>query len=159
MGRRCSGYEYLFCVCGLTLLLAASELVPGAATIDIAAGTYEEGIHLDKAADDGLTINGAGGGAGGTKSCKKPSNANKHGKRCTILTALGSFSHIRQCGRQQRALQRSPERQEAAGWKLRAAAGATQRCRQRSRREEGLYDRGLINHKRVNSTICRTLNS
>jgi hypothetical protein len=43
-----------------------SELVPGAATIDIAAGTYEEGIHLDKAADDGLTINGAGSGAGGT---------------------------------------------------------------------------------------------
>jgi hypothetical protein len=28
------------------------------------------------------------------KSCKKPSKTNKHGKRCTILTAVGSFSHV-----------------------------------------------------------------
>ncbi len=28
------------------------------------------------------------------KSCKKPSKANKHGKRCTLLTAVGSFTHV-----------------------------------------------------------------
>jgi hypothetical protein len=28
------------------------------------------------------------------KSCRKPSKANRHGKRCTILTALGSFTHL-----------------------------------------------------------------
>lgn len=28
------------------------------------------------------------------KACKKPSKANKHGKHCTIYTALGSFTHI-----------------------------------------------------------------
>lgn len=27
------------------------------------------------------------------KTCKKPSKSNKHGKRCTIYTALGSFTH------------------------------------------------------------------
>ena len=28
------------------------------------------------------------------KSCKKPSKSNKHGKRCTIITAIGSFTHL-----------------------------------------------------------------
>ncbi len=28
------------------------------------------------------------------RSCKKPSKTNKHGKRCTIYTPLGSFTHV-----------------------------------------------------------------
>ena len=28
------------------------------------------------------------------KSCKKPSTKNKHGKRCTLLTKVGSFTHL-----------------------------------------------------------------
>jgi hypothetical protein len=32
------------------------------------------------------------------KSCKKPSRANRHGKRCTLLTALGSFTHLDHAG-------------------------------------------------------------
>jgi hypothetical protein len=32
------------------------------------------------------------------KSCKKPSKANKHGKHCTIYTALGSFTHTDTAG-------------------------------------------------------------
>jgi hypothetical protein len=32
------------------------------------------------------------------KSCKKPSRANRHGKRCTILAALGSFTHADHAG-------------------------------------------------------------
>jgi hypothetical protein len=32
------------------------------------------------------------------KSCKKPSKADKHGKRCTIYTALGSFTHTDTAG-------------------------------------------------------------
>jgi hypothetical protein len=27
------------------------------------------------------------------KSCKKPSRSNRHGKRCTLLTPVGSFTH------------------------------------------------------------------
>jgi hypothetical protein len=43
-----------------------SEGVPGAAAIDVGAGTYEETVNLAKPADGGLTINGTGSGAGGT---------------------------------------------------------------------------------------------
>jgi hypothetical protein len=32
------------------------------------------------------------------KACKKPSRANKRGKRCTILTAIGSFTHTDAAG-------------------------------------------------------------
>jgi hypothetical protein len=32
------------------------------------------------------------------KSCKKPSKANKHGKHCTIYTAIGSFTHADTAG-------------------------------------------------------------
>ena len=32
------------------------------------------------------------------KSCKKPSKANKHGKHCTIYTAIGSFTHTDTAG-------------------------------------------------------------
>jgi hypothetical protein len=44
-----------------------SELAPGAATIQVAAGVYEETIRLAVPADDGITIEGAGSGAGGTE--------------------------------------------------------------------------------------------
>jgi hypothetical protein len=32
------------------------------------------------------------------RSCKKPSKANKHGKRCTLLTKLGGFTHTDKAG-------------------------------------------------------------
>lgn len=32
------------------------------------------------------------------KSCRKPSRANRHGKRCKLLTALGSFTHADAAG-------------------------------------------------------------
>jgi hypothetical protein len=28
------------------------------------------------------------------KSCRKPSRSNRHGKRCTILTKVGGFTHV-----------------------------------------------------------------
>ncbi len=34
------------------------------------------------------------------RSCKRPSPSNKHGKRCTILTALGGFTHVDKAGAQ-----------------------------------------------------------
>lgn len=37
-----------------------ARLVPGPNTIQVAAGTYAEAVNLDNAADDGLSINGAG---------------------------------------------------------------------------------------------------
>ena len=44
-----------------------SQLAPGTATIQLAAGVYEESIDLDVPADDGITITGAGSGAGGSE--------------------------------------------------------------------------------------------
>ena len=32
------------------------------------------------------------------KSCRKPSHSNRHGKRCTILTTIGSFTHADAAG-------------------------------------------------------------
>jgi hypothetical protein len=32
------------------------------------------------------------------KSCEKPSGKNKHGKRCTLLTKLGGFTHVDKAG-------------------------------------------------------------
>jgi hypothetical protein len=44
-----------------------SEAVPDIATIEVAAGEYVEPIGLGQPADSGITINGAGSGAGGTE--------------------------------------------------------------------------------------------
>ncbi len=44
-----------------------SEAIEGAATIEVAAGLYEEDVKLEKPADEGITINGAGDGGGGTE--------------------------------------------------------------------------------------------
>ena len=44
-----------------------SEVAEGAANIEVAAGTYEEVVELKNPADDGITINGAGSGGGGTE--------------------------------------------------------------------------------------------
>lgn len=40
-----------------------------------------------------FTVLGETSGRTQGKACKKPSKSNKHGKRCTIYTALGSFAH------------------------------------------------------------------
>ncbi len=44
-----------------------SEAIEGTATIEVAAGLYEEDVKLEKPADDGIAIGGAGSGGGGTE--------------------------------------------------------------------------------------------
>jgi len=44
-----------------------SEADPETSRIEVAAGAYEETVLIHKAEDSGLTINGAGGGPGGTQ--------------------------------------------------------------------------------------------
>jgi hypothetical protein len=44
-----------------------SEAASGVATIEVAAGVYQETISLSKPADDGIAIVGSGSGAGGTE--------------------------------------------------------------------------------------------
>ena len=47
--------------------VAKSGLVVGSATIEVGPGIYTEPLLLENSADDGITINGAGSGAGGTE--------------------------------------------------------------------------------------------
>jgi hypothetical protein len=70
-----------------------SEGVPGAATVDVGAGTYEETVKLAKPADDGLTINGAGSAAGGTV-LQPPSGAGEAAFHVAVPGAAISLSNL-----------------------------------------------------------------
>jgi hypothetical protein len=54
-----------------------SEAVSGTSTIQIASGTYKGVVKLRSASDDGLIINGAGSGAGGT-TIESAAKENEH---------------------------------------------------------------------------------
>ncbi|MGO9759679.1 MAG: hypothetical protein ACLP1Q_00240, partial [Solirubrobacteraceae bacterium] len=58
----------------ITKAVSDSEGTAGNATVELAAGVYPETVKLEKPADDGITINGAGSGAGGTE-LEPPSGA------------------------------------------------------------------------------------
>src|SRR5580693_10298928 len=47
--------------------IAKSEEAPGAATIEVGPGIYEEALSLSTVGAVGMTINGAGDGLGGTE--------------------------------------------------------------------------------------------
>ena len=84
-----------------TLSISPSTFLaaPSGATISALAATVKNyGAKISyrdsQIATTTLTVLRETSGRKQGKSCKKPSKANKHGKRCTILTALGSFSHV-----------------------------------------------------------------
>jgi uncharacterized membrane protein len=81
---------------GLTISPRAFLAAPKGATLSRAAKkkygakiTYRD----SQAATTTFTILRPSSGRKQGKSCKKPSKHNRHGKRCTILTKVGSFTH------------------------------------------------------------------
>lgn len=91
-------------VAGVITRLAISPdafyAAPSGATIAKAGRKYGATISYDdsQAATTTLTVIAVSGGRMQGKSCRKPSKANKHGKRCTMLTARGSFTHVDKAG-------------------------------------------------------------
>jgi hypothetical protein len=86
-------------ISALTISPSAFLAAPTGATISAfaaTAGKYGATIsyHDSQAATTTFTVLRETSGRKQGKSCKKPSKSNKHGKRCTILTAIGSFSHV-----------------------------------------------------------------
>jgi hypothetical protein len=56
------------------------------------------GYRDSQAATTTFAVLGKSAGRMQGKSCKKPSNKNKHGKHCTLLTKVGSFTHADKAG-------------------------------------------------------------
>jgi hypothetical protein len=86
-------------ISALTISPSAFLAAPTGATISAFAATTKKygatiSYHDSQAATTTFTVLRETSGRKQGKSCKKPSKANKHGKRCTILTAIGSFSHV-----------------------------------------------------------------
>ena len=85
-------------ISALTISPSAFFAAPSGATISaIAAKAKKYGAKItyrdSQIATTTFTVLRETSGRKQGKSCKKPSKSNKHGKRCTILTAIGSFTH------------------------------------------------------------------
>jgi hypothetical protein len=86
-------------ITGLAISPSSFFAAPSGATIAKAKGKKKRkygatiGYRDSQAATTTLTVLLETNGRRQGKSCKKPGRHNKHGRRCTILTALGSFVH------------------------------------------------------------------
>jgi hypothetical protein len=86
-------------ITGLTISPSSSFAAPSGATISKASKkakkTYGASVSYNdsQVATTTFTVLSQTSGRTQGKACKKPSKANKHGKHCTILTVLGSFTH------------------------------------------------------------------
>jgi hypothetical protein len=80
---------------GLTVSPSAFFAAPSGATISAAKRKYGATISYrdSQAAITTFTVLRVSSGRRQGKSCRRPSRSNRHGKRCTLLTALGSFTH------------------------------------------------------------------
>ncbi len=87
-------------ITGLTISPDAFYAAPSGATISKAKRKYGATVsyHDSQVATTTFTVLAVSSGRRQGKSCKKPSKANVHGKRCTILTARGSFVHVDDVG-------------------------------------------------------------
>jgi hypothetical protein len=91
-------------ITGLTISPSSFFAAPSGATISKtskkAKRTYGATISYNdsQVATTTFTVLSEISGRTQGKACKKPSKANKHGKRCTILTVLGSFTHTDTAG-------------------------------------------------------------
>ncbi len=83
---------------GLTLSPSAFLAAPFGATVSaVAASKKKYGTKISyrdsQVATTTFTMLRESSGRKHGKSCQKPSPKNKHGKRCTLLTKVGSFTH------------------------------------------------------------------
>jgi hypothetical protein len=88
-------------ITGLTISPSAFFAAPKGATL-AKASKQRYGAKISwrdsQAAATTLTVLRPIGGRRQGRSCKRPSKRNKHGKRCTLLLALGSFAHADRAG-------------------------------------------------------------
>jgi hypothetical protein len=88
-------------ITGLTISPSAFLAAPSGATIS-KPGKKKYGAKItwrdSQAATATFTVLRPSSGRKQGKSCKKPSKHNRHGKRCTLLTKLGSFAHADKLG-------------------------------------------------------------
>jgi hypothetical protein len=84
-------------ITALTISPAAFAAAPKGATISKAAKKKKYGAKIaylnSQAATTTFTVLLPVAGRMRGKSCKKPSSSNRHGKRCTILKRIGTFTH------------------------------------------------------------------
>jgi hypothetical protein len=84
-------------ITGLSISPESFFAAPSGATIAKAKKVKKYGATIgwrdSQAATTTFTVIRESKGRKQGKACKKPSKANKHGKPCTILTAIGSFTH------------------------------------------------------------------
>ena len=92
-------------ITGLTISPSSFLAAPSGATISKAKKKAKKKVYGanvtyrdSQAATTTFTVLRPSTGRTQGKACKKPSRANKRGKRCTILTAIGSFTHTDAAG-------------------------------------------------------------
>lgn len=87
-------------ITGLTISPAAFYAAASGATVSKVKRTYGARIsyHDSQAATTTFTVLASSSGRLQGRSCRKPSKHNIHAKRCTILTARGSFVHVDTAG-------------------------------------------------------------
>lgn len=86
-------------ITGLTISPSSFFAAPSGATISTSKKTKKTygatvAYHDSQAATTTFTVLSVLQGRTQGKACKKASRANKHGKRCTIHTPIGSFAHV-----------------------------------------------------------------
>jgi hypothetical protein len=82
-------------ISGLAISPSAFSAAPAGATISKAKRKYGAQISYrdSQVASTTFTVSRQSAGRKQSNSCRRPSSSNKHGKRCVILTAAGTFSH------------------------------------------------------------------
>lgn len=86
-------------ITALTVSPASFAAAPSGATISAKKSYGAKIAYRDsQAATATLTVLREEEGRKQGKSCRKPGKANKHGKRCTILTRIGTFTHADTAG-------------------------------------------------------------
>jgi hypothetical protein len=86
-------------ITGLLISPSAFLPAPSGATISSAKKTKKKygariSYHDSQAATTTFNVLLKSSGRKQGRSCKKPSSKNKHGKRCTLLSKVGSFTHL-----------------------------------------------------------------
>jgi len=87
-------------ISGLSIAPSAFSAAPAGATLSKAKKKYGAQISYrdSQVASTTFTVWRQSTGRKQGKSCRRPSSANRHGKRCLILTAAGTFAHADTAG-------------------------------------------------------------
>jgi hypothetical protein len=82
-------------ISALAINPSSFRAAPSGATLSAASSRFGTKIsYRDSAAATAtFTVLRSSAGRLQGKSCRKPGRANRHGRRCTLLTAVGSFTH------------------------------------------------------------------